>query len=83
LRDAVVDILIRNLKGEPVSDEAEYRRRVRVSGKEVTVAVLGTPSYVYLTMDDGDPQIMSAIAASVDAELATGRYGRLFVAQSK
>jgi hypothetical protein len=81
LRDAVVDLLVRNLKSEVVPEESGgYRRRVRVSGKEVSVAVLGSPSYVYLTMDEGDPQIMSAIAATVDAELATGRYDRLFVA---
>jgi hypothetical protein len=84
LRDAVVDMLTRSLNGEPVSGESgEYQRRVRVRGQEVAIAVIGTPSYVYVSMGSGDPQIMSAVAASVDAELATRRYDALFVAQSK
>jgi hypothetical protein len=32
---------------------------------------------------DGDPQVMSAIGAALDAALATGRYDALFVATDR
>jgi hypothetical protein len=45
------------------------------------VAILGSPSYVHVTLGgtDGDPQVMSAIAEKVDAALAPGKYDPLFV----
>ena len=86
LRDAVVDILVRDLGGERLPDDSsDFRRRVRVRGKTVSVAVLGSPSYVHVTFDgtDGDPQVMSAIAATVDAALASGQYDRALSYRSK
>ncbi len=82
LRAAVVDILVRDLGAERLpEDSSDFRRRVRVRGKTASVAVLGSPSYVHVTFDgsDGDPQMMSAIAAKVDAALASGQYDPLFV----
>ena len=82
LRGAVVDILVRDLGGERLpEDSSDFRRRVRVRGKTVSVAVLGSPSYVHVTFDgtDSDPQVMSAIAEKVDAALASGKYDPLFV----
>ena len=83
LRGAVVDILVRDLGGERLpEDSSDFRRRVRIRGKTVSVAVLGSPSYVHVTFDstDSDPQVMSAIAEKVDAALASGQYDALFVA---
>ena len=82
LRGAVVDILVGDLGGERLpEDPSDFRRRVRVRGKTVSVAVLGSASYVHVTFDssDSDPQVMSAIAATVDTALASGKYDPLFV----
>ena len=80
LRDTMVEILSRDLAGEMLPDEVAGFRRVRVKGKVLTVSVVGSPEYVDISMDtDGsDPQVMSAIAAALDAALATGRYDALF-----
>ena len=88
LRDAIVDVLIRDLGAERITEESGgFRRRLRVKGKALTVSVIGTPTYVHVSMEpqEGDPQLMSAVAATIDAALATGRYDALFVApdQSK
>jgi hypothetical protein len=54
---------------------------VKVDGKIVNVSVIGSPEYVYVTMEggDGDPDAMSSIASTLDQTLATGRYDTLFV----
>jgi hypothetical protein len=51
----------------------------------VNVAVIGSPTYIYVSMDapEGDPQVMSAIGAKLDAALATGNYDALFAPQEK
>ena len=82
LRAAIVELLVKEMAGERLPDEAyAYRHRVKVQGKIVNVAVLGTPEYVSVSMEgeDGDPDAMSAIAAKLDAALATGKYDALFV----
>jgi hypothetical protein len=82
LREAIVDLLVKELGGERVPEEPDaYRHRVKVAGKTVNVAVIGSPEYVYVTLegDDGDPGAMSSLAAKLDAALATGRYDALFV----
>jgi hypothetical protein len=82
LREAVVDLLIKELAGERVPEESgSYRQRVKVAGKIVNVSVIGSPEYIYVTLEgnDGDPDAMSSIATMLDAALATGRYDALFV----
>lgn len=82
LRDAVVDLLVKELAGERVQETADsYRQRVKVAGKTVNVSVIGSPEYVYVTLEgeDADRDAMSAIAARLDAALATGKYDALFV----
>jgi hypothetical protein len=81
LRDAIVEILVRDLAGEPLPDEPAGFRRVRVKGKELSVAVIGSPTYVNVSMDTdaSDPEVMSAIGTALDAALASGRYDALFV----
>jgi hypothetical protein len=83
LRAAVIDLMVRDLGGEHLPDEANgYQQRVRLNGKVLNLSVIGSPPYVYISMDapEGDPQVMSAIAAKLDAALATGHYDALFVA---
>ena len=73
--------MVRDLGGEHLPDEPNgYPPRVRLHGKVLSVAVIGSPTYIYVSMDapEGDPQVMSAIAAKLDAALATGRYDALF-----
>jgi len=82
LRDAIVDVLLKERAGERVpEDPGAYRQRVKVDGKIVNVSVIGSPEYVYVTMEggDGDPDAMSSIASTLDQTLATGRYDTLFV----
>lgn len=82
LREAVVTLLEKELGGERVPEEpGSYRQRVKVAGRIVNVAVLGTPEYVYVSMEgeDGQPAAMTAIAAKLDAALATGNYDALFL----
>jgi hypothetical protein len=84
LRDAMVDILTRDLGAERLPDELEGFRRVRVKGKVVTASLVASPAYVSITMDiDGsDPAVMAEIGAALDAALASGRYDVLFVKRS-
>jgi hypothetical protein len=84
LRKAIVNVLVSDLGAELVPDDSGgYRQSVRVKGKQVDVSVIGSPSYVYVSMsgNDSDPQLMAEIAASLDKALASGRYDALFVAQ--
>lgn len=82
LRDAIVELLVGAVGGERLPDEPAGWPRVRVRGKVVSVSVLGTPSYVSVSMSgsDGDPEVMAAIAKALDQALASGRYDPLFVA---
>jgi hypothetical protein len=82
LRAAVVDILVRDLGGLRLPAEPDdFQLRVTVDGKTVSVSVIGSPSYVTVSMDapQGDPQAMSAIGAKLDAALRSGKYDSLFV----
>jgi hypothetical protein len=83
LRDAVIEILSRDLSGELLPEELAGWRRIRVQGKVLTASVIDSANYVNLSMDtDGsDPKIMSTVGAALDAALATGRYDALFVKQ--
>ena len=86
LRAAVVDLLVRDAGGERLPDEPDgFQRRVKVNGRTLNVSVFGSPSYVTVSMDapEGDPQSMSAIAAKLDAALASGKYDALFVAPAE
>jgi hypothetical protein len=59
----------------------DFQLRVTVDGKTVSVSVIGSPSYVTVSMDapQGHPQAMSAIGAKLDAALRSGKYDSLFV----
>jgi hypothetical protein len=82
LRDAIVDLLVKEQGGERLPGEpGSYRQRVKVAARIVNASVIGSPEYVYVTMegDDGDPDAMTSLATTLDAALATGRYDALFV----
>jgi hypothetical protein len=83
LRDAVVELLVRDLGGERLPDDpGAFQQQVKVNGKTISVSVIGSPSYVAGSMDapEGDRQAMSMIAARLDAAFASGKYDALFVA---
>ena len=80
IRDALVEILSRDLAGELLPEELAGFRRIRVQGKVLTAMLVESSNYVSLSMDvDGsDPQVMRAVGAALDAALASGRYDALF-----
>ena len=86
LRTAIVDLLVRDLRGERVPDDpGAFQQQVKVNGKTISVSVIGSPSYVSVSMDapEGDPQAMATIAARLDAALTSGKYDALFVATAE
>jgi hypothetical protein len=81
LREAIVEVLTKELGGERLPDElGGYQQRVRIDGRVLNVTVADSPSYVAVTMDPkkGDPELMKRVAAGLDAALATQRYDALF-----
>ena len=83
LRTAIVDLLVREPGGERIAGEPDpFQQRVRLGGKTFSVWIVGSPSSVSVSMDapQGEPQIMSAVGAKLDAALASGKYDALFVA---
>jgi len=81
MRDVVVGLLVNTLGGTRLPDEAGgYLQRVQIDGKAVHVSVVGSPAYVSVSMSgtDSDPALMTRIAASLDAAMATGQYDSSF-----
>ena len=81
LRDAIVELLVTDLHGERLPDDAGHvQLRVRVRGKTFSVMSLESPNYVSVSMDsaESDPTDMTSVGARIDAALATGRYDALF-----
>ena len=81
LRDAIVELLVTDLHGERLPDDAGHvQLRVRVRGKTFSVMSLESPNYVSVSMDsaESDPTDMTSVGASIDAALSTGRYDALF-----
>ena len=56
------------------------RQRVRVRNTELSVAVGESPSYVSVYTLAGPPEVMTEVAAALDAALATGRYDAMIAA---
>jgi hypothetical protein len=81
LRDALIEFLVKEFKGEALSFESwAYHHPVRINGQVVNVASSGDFSYVAVTMDSSatDQSLLATIAKRFDAELTTGKYDALF-----
>ncbi|HEU5155117.1 MAG TPA: hypothetical protein VFU03_10335, partial [Gemmatimonadales bacterium] len=83
LRDALVDLLVRDFKAErQPADSGAYEVPVIVEGTKVNVAFSSEFGYVMLSTDrgsDADTTLVARLGQRVDAALATGKYDSLFV----
>jgi hypothetical protein len=83
MRKAVVDLLVAEMKAEPLPADKDSRfLLLRIEGKEIWVfhdsASPGTP-VVWVSAKGGEAEngLVAAIAARIDAALATGKYDAL------
>jgi hypothetical protein len=81
LRDAILDFLVKEYKGERVPVESyAYEYPVKIDGQTINVAYGQSGNYVAVSVPNGvtDKRLLEAIAKRFDAELATGKYDSLF-----
>jgi hypothetical protein len=81
LRDAILDFLVKEYKGERVPVESyAYEYPVKIDGQVINVAYGSTGNYVAVSVPHGvtDRTLLETIAKRFDAELATGKYDALF-----
>jgi hypothetical protein len=81
LRDAVIDWLVTEFKGERVPvDSFAYERPVRIGDQTINVAYGGSGQYVSVSLPSGvtDRALLEKITQRLDAALATGKYDSLF-----
>jgi len=82
LREALVDLLIRDFKAErQPADSGAYEVPVTIEGTKVNVAFSSEFGYVMLSTDRGsnaDTTLVATLGQRVDAALATGKYDSLF-----
>ena len=81
LRDAILDFLVKEYKGERVPVESyAYEYPVKIDGQVINVAYGQTGNYVAVSVPRGvtDRRLLETIAKRFDAELATGKYDALF-----
>ena len=84
LRTALVSVLVDGMKGERLPDELNgYQQRVRVRNTELSVTVGESPSYVSVYTLAGPPEVMTEVAAALDAALATGRYDAMIARRAQ
>ena len=81
LRDAIMDLIVSEFKGErlPVESYA-YEHPIRIDGDTVNVAYGGSGNYVSVSLPRGetDRTRLETIVVRIDAVLATGKYDSLF-----
>jgi hypothetical protein len=81
LREAVIEFLVNEFKGErvPVGEYA-YEYPVKIDGQIINVAYGDTGHYVSLSIPNGvtDTKLLDGIAKRLDAELATGKFDSMF-----
>ena len=83
LRTALMTVLVDGMRGERLPDELNgYQQRVRVRNTELAVTV-DAPSYVSVYTLAGPPEVMTEVAAALDAALATGRYDAMIAGARK
>ena len=81
LRDAVIEFLVLEFKGERVPvGQYTYYYPVKIEGEIINVAYGETGHYVSLSVPDSvkDTKLLDAVAKRLDVELATGKYDSLF-----
>ena len=81
LRDAIIELLVAEYKGEPESVESyAYEHPVRIDGQVINVAYGSSGNYVSVSIprDATDRTLLEAIAKRLDAVIATGKYDALF-----
>jgi hypothetical protein len=79
LRLAMVDVLIAKLGAQRQPDELDgYYIVLTIDGKTIKATVGGGVSFSML-QGEGDPALMTRLASTLDAALATGKYDALFV----
>jgi hypothetical protein len=81
LRDAIVDFLVKEYKGERVPVESySHERPVKIDGQIINVAYGSTGNFVAVSVPYGvtDRRLLETIAKRLDVELATGKYDSLF-----
>lgn len=80
LRASVLEALA-GLGGERLPDESDgFKRRVRLEGRVLDVAVIETGAYVAVSMDagQGDPDFMRTVGRKLDEIFSTGKYDSVF-----
>ena len=81
LRDAIIELLVNDFKGERVPVDAyAYQYPVKLGDKIVNVAYGETGDYVSVSLPDGvnDKELIETVARHIDRALATGKYDSLF-----
>ena len=81
LREAVIEFLVNEFKGERVPvGQYTYYYPVKIGGEIINVAYGDTGHYVSLSVPDSvkDTKLLDAIAKRLDAELATGKFDSMF-----
>jgi hypothetical protein len=86
LRAAVLGILLAEPGAERIEDELNgYHQRVRIEGRILSITVVDSEPYVYVSMESGkeEPAFMTRIASHLDAAFATGKYDAAFETRKK
>jgi hypothetical protein len=86
LRAAIVSILLAEPRAERIDDELNgYHQRVRIDGRVLSITVVDSEPYVYVSMERGkqEPEFMTRIARRLDAAFATGKYDNAFETRGK
>jgi hypothetical protein len=81
LRDALLDFLVSEFKGERVSVESyAYEYPVKIDGQTINVAYGDSGHYVTVSVPTGttDTKLLETVAKRIDAELATGKFDAFF-----
>jgi len=81
LREALLDFLVSEFKGERVSVESyAYEYPVKIDGQTINVAYGESSHYVTVSVPTGttDTKLLETVAKRIDAELATGKLDTLF-----
>ena len=80
LRQALVDILIGQLGAVRQPDQLDgYHLVLAIGGSTIKASAGGGVVSFSIVRGEGDPALMTSVASTLDAGLATGRYDALFV----